>query len=87
VIATLPVAGLSGRKPEKSRYQTQREIVQQRSVEQQVVSLPALSIARTLLSLERQIRVPLHADGLIQQFLQEVPVPFHNPLVGAGDRS
>jgi hypothetical protein len=42
VIATLPVAGLSGRKPEKSRDETQREIVQQSSVEQQVVSLPAL---------------------------------------------
>ena len=65
MIATLPVARLGGRKPEKSRDETQREIVQQSSVEQQVVSLPALSIARTLLSLERQIRMPLHADGLI----------------------
>ena len=87
MIATLPVARLGGRKPEKSRDETQREIVQQSSVEQQVVSLPALSIARTLLSLECQIRVTFYGDRLLQQLLQELSVPFHNPLVGAGDRS
>ena len=45
VIATVSVAWLGGGKPEESRDETQREIVQQGSVKEQVVSLPALGIA------------------------------------------
>lgn len=45
VIATVSVARLGGGKPEESRDETQREIVQQGSVKEQVVSLPALGIA------------------------------------------
>lgn len=51
-----------------------------------MVSFPALGIARTLPSVDCQVCVPFHGDGLIEQLLQEVAVPFHDPLVGTRDR-
>ena len=51
-----------------------------------MVSFPALGIARALASLDGQVCVPFHGDGLIEQVLQQVAVPFHDPLVGTGDR-